>query len=261
MAREHVQIAQKLLLDLGYEPSPKRDPPLTTEFIQSRRFLRLTSEHTFTRENPSGVIDLHWEIQPFSVLPIETGDVLASTIDMQLEGQMVRTLEPNLMFVVLSAHASRHTWNRLIWICDTAQLLCDCNRYDWQKVFQISDRLGVGDMVVIALLLANRFFDSSLPDLAEERRTARLDAMIEEVIANLNKLECEGEGSQLLRWRFCTRLTRTISGRIRFLNGEIFQPTVPDTLRLRLPDSAFFLYYLLHPFWLVYDAGRRRLNQ
>jgi hypothetical protein len=114
-------------------------------------------------------------------------------------------------------------------------------------------------MVTLSLLLAHRFFDSDLPAIAVSRQTMSLDSLVEDVVLNLPVLECEGTGWLLRRCQFSTALTSGWLGKMRFLIKELFQPTVPDLLRLRLPDSLFFVYFALHPLWLLYDAARRRV--
>ena len=65
VSRGDALAAQTLLLENGYKSSPERNPPLSREFLQSDVFFEFECEHTFTKETPTGVIDLHWQMQPF----------------------------------------------------------------------------------------------------------------------------------------------------------------------------------------------------
>lgn len=258
--RSDVKTTQKQLLNLGYKPLPERDPPLRESFFQSDLFLSITTEHTFARQLPTGVIDVHWEVQPSHLLPLTSGEVLANTVDISLEGRAVRTIEPNLLFVVLTAHASKHAWDRLIWICDIAQLLESYHDFEWARVYQFADRLNVSEMVTLGLLLSNRFFDSKLPPIALERKTKTLESLVEDVVNNLPSMKLEGEGLMVRYCKFSATLLSGARAKFRFLAREFLQPTVPDLLRLQLPEFLFFLYFALHPTWLLYDAVRRRLT-
>lgn len=258
--KKDVKTTQKQLLTLGYKPLPERDPPLSESFFQSDRFLSVTTEHTFARQFPTGVIDVHWEVQPSHLLPLTSTEVLANTVDISLEGRAVRTIEPNLLFVVLTAHASKHAWDRLIWICDIAQLLDNYRDLDWRRVYDFADRLNVSEMVTLGLLLSNRFFDAKLPSIALERKTKTLDSLVEDVVHNLPAMKLEGEGLMVRYCRFSATLLSGAQAKFRFLAREFLQPTVPDLLRLKLPEPLFFLYFALHPLWLFCDAARRRLT-
>lgn len=258
--RNDVKATQKLLITLGYKPLPERDPPLSESFIQSERFLKATTEHTFARTSPTGVIDVHWEVQPSHLLPVTSNQVLSSSVHISLEGRSIRTLEPNLLFVVLAAHASKHAWDRFVWIVDIVQLLDNCPDLDFQKIYSIADSLHVDNMVTLALLLTNRFFDMAMPPLASSRVNGNLERLAEEVLLNLPAMKLEGEGHLLRYCQFSASLISGFSGKVRFLLREFFQPTVPDLLRQRLPEGLFFAYFALHPLWLFSDAACRRMS-
>lgn len=256
------QQAQALLLDSGYKPTPERDPPLSREFMQSSVFQELECEHTFTKDKPSGVIDLHWQIQPRHVLPIDFNMVSENLVPMTIENQQVQTLSVELSVIVLSAHASRHFWKRLLWICDIAQLLDNQSGsgLDWKRVKELSDSLHVTPMVVLALNLANQIFGSQIPAFAKSNLTPIVRELMNEVIGNLSILTQEGPGMRFTEWKFCSRLISGFGAKANYAATEFFHPSVADYVRCPLPLPFYKTYYLLHPAWLLQDAVMRRLR-
>jgi len=260
VAKDDVRKVEQILLDMGYSPAPCRQSQLLEVFCQSEKFLEVTSEQSFVRTSPSGLIDLHWQVQPRHVLPIETEDVLKTSVAINLENQQVRTIEPNLLLIVLAAHACRHSWKRLLWICDIAELI-DSHQFDWQKIFSTSDRLGVTDMVVVSLMLANGIYGSAIPELTPMASKSKLEAVCLEIMDNFSVLDLGGHGSSLRHWRSCTRLKSGWFSKMRYLCTEFLKPNIADVMRLTLPDSLFLAYYILHPTWILYDAIARRIRE
>lgn len=263
VSRADARAAQALLLDSGYKPSPEREPPLSRDFVQSDVFFELEYEHTFTKETPTGVIDLHWQIQPHHVLPLDFDVVQKHVESITIERRAVQTLTSNLSIIVLAAHASKHYWTRLLWVCDIAEMAENSTKLnlDWSVVQKLSDDLGVTPMVVLALNLANQIFGSPMPAFAENGMTAELRILMREVIDKFEALSAQDEpGMRFMSWKFCTQLISSISGKTRYIATEVFHPTVADYVRLPLPLPLYKAYYLLHPSWLLQDAAVRRMQ-
>ncbi|MBS1952673.1 MAG: nucleotidyltransferase family protein [Cyanobacteria bacterium SZAS-4] len=263
VAPADARAAQALLLDSGYKPSPEREPPLTREFVQSDVFFELEYEHTFTKETPTGVIDLHWQIQPHHVLPLPFDLVMQHVEPITIERRTMQTLTSNLSIIVLAAHASKHYWTRLLWVCDIAEMADNWTKYnlDWVVVKKLADDMHVTSMVVLALNLANRIFASPLPAFAESGMTPELQILMQGVLAKLETLSTQDEpGMRFLSWKFCVQLLSSFQAKARYVATEVFHPTVADYIRLPLPLPLYKAYYLLHPAWLFQDAALRRLQ-
>jgi hypothetical protein len=260
VAKKDVSKVQQILLDTGYSLLPVIEPPLEGDFLRSKPYLDLTCEQTFSKSSPVGLIDLHWEIQPTHLFPIETQEVFENLVSVNIENRQIKTIEPNLLFVVLAVHATKHRWERLVWICDSAELLKTPEQFDWQKVFSIASRLHVTDSVAIALLLANRVFGSTIPPLPSTVQTAKLNELYPQIIANLSLLDMDGPGSNMRAWLFCTSLQNGFFDKMRYLAAEFLKPNIADFMRLRLPRPLFFIYYILHPAWIFYDAISKRVT-
>ncbi len=263
VSRADARAAQALLLDSGYKPTPEREPPLSRQFVQSDVFFELEYEHTFTKETPTGVIDLHWQIQPHHVLPLDFDVVLQHVEPISIERRTVQTISSNLSIIVLSAHASKHYWTRLLWVCDIAEMAensAKCN-LNWSVVKCLADDLGVTSMVVLALNLANQLFGSPLPPFAEAGMSSDLQVLMRGVVDKFEALSTQQEpGMRLLSWKFCTQLISSFPARARYIATELFHPSVADYVRLPLPLPLYKAYYLLHPAWLVKDTVVRRLH-
>jgi len=254
--------AQTLLLENGYKSSPERVPPLSREFLQSDVFFELECEHTFTKETPTGVIDLHWQMQPHHILPIDFDVVMKNVVPVTIERRAIQTISSNLSFIVLAAHASKHVWRRLLWILDVAEMLDQQSKLnlDWSVVKQLADDSGVTPMVVLACNLAHQVFGSPVPPFAQSELTPALQKLIQEVLDKLEVLSEADAGIRFMGWKFCTQLRTSFPVKARYLATEFFRPTMADYARLRLPQPFCRAYYLFHPAWLVQDAVLRRLQ-
>lgn len=262
VSRSNAKAAQALLLEIGYQPSPERDPPLSREFLQSDVFFQLDCEHTFTRQTPTGVIDLHWEMQPHHILPLDFDVVLKNVEPIMIERRSMQTISANLSFIVLAAHASKHVWKRLLWIFDIAEMLEQQTKLnlDWAIVEKLAHDASVTPMVVLACDLAHQVFGCQIPDFAKTGMTPMLQEMAQEVLDKIAVLSETDAGTRLMGWKFCLQMRSSLSSKVRYLATEIFHPNVADYVRLPLPLSAHGAYYLLHPAWLVKDAIVRRLG-
>ncbi len=261
VAPSDVRAAQRLLIESGYSPAPQIEPPLPIEFMQSAVFLEMECEQTFTKEVPMSVIDLHWEIQPEQILPLDFETVINHTTSLTLEGRTIKIPELSLSLLVAAAHSCKHGWLRLLWICDIAHMLehQPGPDIDWTAVKRLSDQAFVTPMVVLGLNLAQRLYGCDIPDFAKAGFTKRLQALCDQVLSNLEILSENEAGMTLGAIKFCAQLISPWPAQLRYLATTLFQPNVADYIRFRLPLAVHKVYYLLHPFWLLTGALERRL--
>lgn len=255
--------AQNLLFETGYKPVPDREPELGRDFYSSELFLEFECENSFAKQNPIGLIDLHWHIQPQHVLPISFEEIWQHSTDLEMERRTVRTLDLNLHLILLAVHASRHFWKRLLWICDIAEILDSKGNteIDWDIVKVLAAKLNVTPMVVLALNLAREVFGCKIPYFAENEFSQKLQNLQTEVLTSMDVLTQEGVGMRFAEWKFCTQLISSVPGKFKYVTTEMFHPGVADYVRLKLPMALYKSYYFLHPAWLAKDALNRRLRK
>ncbi|WP_410971925.1 nucleotidyltransferase family protein, partial [Salmonella sp. SAL4445] len=70
------------------------------------------------------MVELHWRLAGSDTPKRpDQGRFWQHRVSVSLAGTAVPNLPPEELLLTLCAHASKHTWGRLIWICDVAELL------------------------------------------------------------------------------------------------------------------------------------------
>lgn len=128
----------------------------------------------FTSNDAQTVVELHWEPVGFASSWQTTSRYCAFQFDLDglwdrlepvaLGGTSVQNLSPEDLLLILCAHGSKHLWERLIWICDVAQLLYAQQDIDWGQVTRQANRLGGECMLNLGLRLAHDILDAPLPE-------------------------------------------------------------------------------------------------
>jgi hypothetical protein len=157
----------------------------------------------------------------------------------------VKTPSPEDLLLILSIHAAKHVWGRLIWLCDIAQILKRDNlNWDW-----IQDRardLGIARILHITLLLANRLLATTIPAPIEDAVIADRAALAftEQIAVAVAAGVTYGE-EQLSYFRMMMRLRERRADRLRFFTRLTFTPGPGEWETVHLPKLLFPLYRIV----------------
>ena len=86
----------------------------------------LASGYECTFDSPAGrnLLELQWALQPrFYAVDFDMDGLFERSVNVTVAGRRVKTPSPEDLLLVLSVHAAKHVWGRLIWLCDIAQIL------------------------------------------------------------------------------------------------------------------------------------------
>jgi hypothetical protein len=121
-------------------------------------------EYSFKRPIDGMAIELRWRLtQPKFRSNLGMGWVWPERRMAMIAGAEVPNLSPENTLLMLCMHGSKHTWQRLVWICDVAQLLVSFPALDWKEVDQKAKRLGLRRVLALGMLLANRVAGAPVP--------------------------------------------------------------------------------------------------
>lgn len=150
---------KELLISLGYHPK------LEMSDAQALTYLESKTEHTydFFHKGKGIMVELHWRIEPKYSAVIEPRDFWYNLELSDFAGKSIANLSLEDWLPILCIHASRHIWERLIWLCDVAELLKAQPDINWQKVMRQSDYLGYRRILLVGLSFAHRLLDAPLP--------------------------------------------------------------------------------------------------
>ncbi len=168
----------------------------------------------------------------------------------------VRTLAPEHLLLFLSAHGSKHLWERLGWLCDAARLIQVAPGLDWSAVIAAARQTDTLRMVSLTLLLARDLLGVEAPEGA--RGLAGGDARTRELAASVvERLRADRPVSAVDTAVFGLRAFERTSHRARLVYGVFLQPTEAEYRVLQLPPRLFWLYYIFRPARLAIKYARR----
>lgn len=119
---------------------------------------------TFVGRAGGLAVDLHWKLsQSYFPCRLAGERLWDRQAIVKIDGQLIRTLPPDLTLIALCMHGARHGWSHLAWICDVAELIGSCSPLLWDSVVRLADDLRGRRMLLLALCLAQQLLGARLP--------------------------------------------------------------------------------------------------
>jgi hypothetical protein len=218
---------------------------------------KLPSEGQFLYRQEQGrvMIELHWELaQRFYSFPFDFDELWQRRMSVQLGGRAVATFGFEDTIVTLALHHTKHRWERLIWICDFAELLRSHPEREWEGSLRHAADVGAERAVLLGIHLAGVLSGASVPSWIARRIDSDPDVerLAGQVIMGL--VSGGGEYSGISeRIAFNLQARERLSDRLRFGLRRLLVPTLSDRSTVRLPTFVYGLYYLVRPIRLLLD--------
>lgn len=244
-----------LLVGRGFKASPELSNS------QEAALLRFDCSHNFVSDN--GVcLDVHWGlVAPYLSFGLDMNRLWDRLEPIAVGGKRLLILSPEDLLMALCLHGYTHFWERLGWICDIAGLIQGRKDIEWELVLENASRLGSQRILSLGLFLARELLAAPIPEGVW--KTVQADPVVRTIAAQVQEhLFAEehtpsgiSDGALLhLRMRERKR------DRLRSCLHLAATPRVYDWMLLPLPDSLFFLYYLLRPLRLAGKYGAKLLK-
>jgi Uncharacterised nucleotidyltransferase len=229
--------AKKSVCQLGYTPH------LTLSEAAERAYVRSGYECTFDHAGGRNLLELQWALQPnFYSVDFDVSGVFRRGVTVSVAGRQAKTPSPEDLLLILSLHAAKHVWGRLIWLSDIAQLTKrpDLN---WHWITSQAKALGIERIMHVTLLLAKSLLGAEIP--SSPNSTLLSDAASHTLADNIriemaNGVSCN-VGS-LDYFRLMMRLRERPADRLRFLRRLTFTPGPGEWEAIQLPARLFPLY-------------------
>lgn len=246
----------------------KQDIRKAKELLISQGY-RLTSElfwqNEFVSQDGRFNIDLHRAITPrYFSFSLDFDGLWERLQPVSLTGKTVPNLSPEDLLLILCVYLVRDCWQkqeRLIQICDIAELLRAFEGLDWRWIIEQATRLGSKRILFLGLLLAHNLLEAELPEEILQRIQA--DSVVKSLAAQVREwLFCETDTSnfgldrKLFYVKVRERLQDIIPHFPYFLDYWI-TPSQTDCDFFPLPDYLSFLYYLVRQIRLIGQYGVR----
>jgi hypothetical protein len=248
--RADVPRARALLAARGYVPLL----PLPAH----RQAAALGSEYDeeFVSADGRVHLELHWELVPrYFAFRLDVESLRVRLQTTSLGQTRLPTFAPEDLLLILCVHGAKHLWERLVWVCDVAELLARHPEVDWERALDQAAQLGAERMVLLGLFLASRLLGAELPDRISRR--AASDPLVRALASNVCRRlfgASENPPGFVETSLFYLRVRERLRDRARYCLASI-APTASDSALLPLPGPLAFLYVLLRPFRLAGKWG------
>jgi hypothetical protein len=226
--------------ELGYTPHEHFSA------AEERAYLQSGYECAFDSQAGRNLLELQWAIQPhFYAVDYDMKALFGRAVTVTVAGHTMRTPSPEDQLLILSVHAAKHVWGRMIWLCDIAHIL-QLPTLNWKWIGDQATALGIARILRVTLLLTNRFLGSPLPalldaNLAADQQAVRLAEKVAAQIISGNSCDVES----LAYFRLMMHLRERGADQIRFLQRLALTPGPGEWQAVRLPAPLFPLYRLV----------------
>jgi hypothetical protein len=238
--KEDVGRIKNAVRELGFTPR------LAIPAAAERDYIAAGYEFTFDSAAGRNLLELQWALQPrFYAVDYDMSGLFQRAMTASVGGRNMKTLSPEDLFLVLSVHAAKHVWGRLIWLCDIAQILKMPN-LNWEWIQSQAQELGIERILFITLLLTNRFLETEIP--AALARAIERDRAALRFANNIAAYVVQGvsyENEQISYFTLMMRLRERRSDQMRFLTRLMFTPGPGEWEAVHLPKPLFPLYRLV----------------
>ena len=234
--------AKHALSEIGYTPA--KNPAV------ERFWLRKGYEQSFNGSAGKHMVELQWALLPyFYAVDLNVEDLLRRSSQTIVAGYQIQCLSPEDSVIVLSLHAAKHLWGRLVWLVDIAGTL-QIENVDYGVVLSRARALGVTRILAVTFWLVKEVLHASIPDAAEKMIAddSRVPSLAQEFADRLARAATYDLASTEY-FRLILKLRERRTDRLRYLWRLFWTPGEGDIAVLPLPEPLF-------PFYRVVRMGR-----
>jgi hypothetical protein len=232
--------------ELGYAPH------LSLSAAEERAYLKSGYELAFDGSAGPNLLEVQWAIQPrFYAMDFDTDGLFQRAVAVTVAGHPVQTPSPEDLLPVLSAHAAKHVWGRLVWLCDIARIMT-LPTLDWSRIGSQAKALGMVRITRVTLLLANRLLGAPIPPAAQASLPEDSGApLLADEVQTYVESQTAFNVESVAYFRLMMRLRERPADRRRFLGRLVFTPGPGEWQAVHLPALLFPLYSLVRLYRLA----------
>jgi|HubBroStandDraft_1064217.scaffolds.fasta_scaffold01736_3 hypothetical protein len=231
--------------ELGYTPH------LSFSEAEERAYLQSGNECAFDGAAGPNLLEVQWAIHPsFYAIDFEMQGLFRRAVKVTVAGHPMKTPSPEDLLLVLSAHAAKHVWGRLVWLCDIARII-NLPTLNWDWIASQADALGMVLILRVTTVLANRLLGTVIPPAAQaslpgdSAMLSPLTLTLADEIQTHLMSDAVYNVESLSYFRLMMRLRERPADRRRFLQRLVFTPGPGEWQAVRLPAPLFPLYRLV----------------
>jgi hypothetical protein len=226
--------------ELGYSPHLSLSP------TEERAYLKSGYEFAFDGEAGPNLLEVQWAIQPrFYSIDFDMPVLFQRAVTVSVAGRPMQTPSCEDLLLVLSAHAAKHVWSRLVWLCDIARIM-SLSTLNWNWIASQAQALGIVRIVRVSMIFANRLLDAAIQPASQAtfpNDPAAL-SLADEIQTHIMS-ESPYSVESVAYFRLMMRLRERPADRRRFLRRLVFTPGPSEWQAVHLPAPLFPLYRLV----------------
>ena len=220
-------------------------PHLRLSAEEEQAYLQSGYEYCFDAPAGHNLLELQWALQPsFYAVDFSMEELFHRAVSVSVAGRLTKTPSFEDLFIILSLHAAKHAWGKLIWICDLARII-KREGLDWARIGSRARRLRIRRILALNLLLANEVLGLSIPAAAEEYVLEGKERPLADVIKHLLYSGVPMDVESLAYFRLMVKLRESALDRARFIRRLILTPGPGEWASIRLPKVLFPLYRMV----------------
>ena len=228
----------------------------------------LSTQHDYSLTSQKGaeLVELHWDV---------TEHQFAFRFDVQDMWQRRRpstaspeidTLSTEDLLVVLCVHASKHGWQRLVWISDVAAVLQQAlgqNDLNWEVLIKTARKASGLRALYVGLLLTRDFL--RLPELLETMPPVHKTRMENDILADMLRRQVEKylflspetrDNAPFPSFIYFLRLRESNVDKIKYAWRRTTELNTRDFVLGDLPPHLHGLYYIVRAVRLFVKAAK-----
>jgi hypothetical protein len=250
--------AKSLMIDRGYKL-----PTLPLTKRQEQAYLKSAAEYNFISQDCNVSVETHWGIVPGDFSIAFPPELFWEDLQPVMIGERkVWSFSLENLLLVLCIQRSKHLWERLDWICDIAEVIKHNPHLNWDKLLDKAAKIGCQRMLFLGVYLAKEILGLEVPESVsiQVQTDRKIEGIALQVIQRLFTQQRERSPIGYRRVKFHLATRERLRDRIKYCWRLVTVPTQVEWMRSPLPDSLYFLYYLLRPIRLIKTHKLRPLQ-
>ena len=218
---------------------------------------KIPGQYLFVGDARRSIVELHTEATlRYFPTPPDLEALSRRTEAVSVASREVLTFSGEDALPILCVHGSKHFWERLLWICDIAQLAHIPRGLDWEVALEQARRLGAERMTLLGLHLANGLLGAAVPDPILRR--VQEDRVVRSLAAQVCRKffrESSAAPGATQRFLFRARMRGNLWEGLGYVFRLATAPTEEDWSQVQLMGPLSPLYGVLRPFRLLRKYG------
>jgi hypothetical protein len=242
---------RKIVQSLGYEPQFPLDPRLHSSLFASDQYCWYFVEPRIGLE-----LELHWRFSSRNFpLALTFQDAWQSRVLLEFDNLSLPVLSIENEVLTLCHHASKHRWERLLWINELMRLCRNAPESDWNMIKHLAAQYDCDRMLALADSLAMRLYCKTLfPEKTPPRIDPPTIKILEKTLSHLVKeMPSPNHGGHLSLTKYRVAIRKRLRNKIAFIDLYLL-PKKRDFSTIYLPPGLRWLYAPIRLARLLFSA-------